>query len=66
MNTDILSVKEAASEIGLTDHAIHQYIRSGRLSAKRLGLRVYIIQRIDLERFKSDRETDQGQRNSKD
>jgi hypothetical protein len=66
MNTDILSVKGAASEIGLTDHAIHQYIRSGRLSAKRLGLRVYIIQRIDLERFKSDRETDQGQRNSKD
>lgn len=47
-----LTVAEAARLLNLTTCRIHQFIREGRLSSKRLGDRFLVVPMEDLERFR--------------
>lgn len=45
---DLLTVAEAAEELGLSVYRIHDFIRSKRLPAEKLGA-YYVIKREDLK-----------------
>jgi excisionase family DNA binding protein len=45
---ELLTITEAANLLKLKNQAIYGYINSGKLRAKRIGLRVLRISRIDL------------------
>jgi len=51
-NNTWLTVAEAARLLELTTCRIHQFIREGRLSSKRIGDRLLLVAMDDLERFR--------------
>jgi excisionase family DNA binding protein len=46
---DILTTKQAAQELGLTERRIRALIGAGRLKADRFGQRSHAIRRSDLD-----------------
>lgn len=47
------TTQEAARQMGITDAYVRQLIGAGKLTAKRLGDRVWVIAEDEIERFKS-------------
>lgn len=45
---ELLSVAQAAAELGRTPRAVQKYIQTGRLQAQKIG-KVYVIRRRALE-----------------
>ena len=50
MTEELLSVAQAAEELGVTRRMVNQYCRNGRLKAQRVG-RDWVIFRADLDAF---------------
>lgn len=48
---DILTVKEAAKYMDVSDDLIYRAIKDGRLPAARVGTRAYRIRRVDLDQL---------------
>lgn len=56
-NTDnLLSVSQAATELGITDRAVRHRIKAGTLAATKLGpgTSSYVITRAEVERVKAE------------
>lgn len=51
---DMLTVKQAASELGMQEASVRKAILAGRLVAQRVGERLLVIHRQDVERYKSE------------
>lgn len=49
MGHDEMGVDEAAERLGITPHSVRYLIRAGVLPARRLGRRVYLLKRDDVE-----------------
>ena len=49
---DLLTVSEAANELGLSPRRVHDFINEGRLPAEKFGS-YYLIKRADLELVKN-------------
>jgi excisionase family DNA binding protein len=47
-NDEILTISEAAALVKLKNQAIYGYINAGKLRAKRIGLRVLRVSKVDL------------------
>jgi excisionase family DNA binding protein len=45
---EILTISEAAALLKLKNQAVYGYINSGKLRAKRIGLRVLRVSKVDL------------------
>ncbi len=52
---EMLTSKEAARELGISDRAVRDAIQRGTLSATRKSPRVLLIHRSDLERYRRER-----------
>lgn len=53
MKPSTLSVTEAAAELGISPARVRVLIAGGRLKARRIGERVYLIERADLRAVRS-------------
>jgi excisionase family DNA binding protein len=49
--SDLLSVTEAAKELGISGRRVHALISDGRLPAEKIGSQ-YVIKKADLEKVK--------------
>ena len=47
-----ITVEEAAAIIGMHPGAVRRAITGGRLKARRLGARLYVIERAEAERYR--------------
>lgn len=52
---ELLTVKDAAAEVGVTVVSVYNWIESGRVRAYRLGPHATVIPRLDIERIKTER-----------
>ena len=50
---DVLSVIQAAQELGMHPASVRRAITEGRLRAEKLGPRTMVIRRRELERYKA-------------
>lgn len=46
---DLLTISEAAAELGFHPNTIRKFIKTGRLPAYRIGVKIIRIKRSDLE-----------------
>lgn len=49
---DEVTVEEAARIIGMHPGAVRRAIQAGRITARRIGQRVYLIEREEAERYR--------------
>lgn len=54
-DTDLLTVEATAKELGMTAGAVRKAIQQGRLSPLRFSVRVMLIPRAEVERYKQER-----------
>jgi excisionase family DNA binding protein len=54
MNDEIV-LKEAAALLGLTVPGVFRHIQSGKLPARKITGKCWVVRKSDLERFKTDR-----------
>jgi hypothetical protein len=62
--TDMITLAEAAKELGLTRQRVHQYVKGGRLAVRRddsgKRTRLWFVKK-DVERFRQERQNEHGQ-----
>jgi len=51
MNDDILTVKQAAEFLKISDRSVHKLIIDKKLLASKVGLRSWRIKKIDIDAF---------------
>ena len=49
---DIMTVTEAARELGLTERAVQDRLQRGVMRGRRIGARVWVIHRTEVEKWK--------------
>jgi DNA-binding transcriptional MerR regulator len=52
LGTDLLNIKEAAKELGLTVAAVHYHVRIGNLPHVRASERCILVRPSDLQRIR--------------
>ena len=55
--SDLLTVTEAAAEIGIPTRTLHYWITSGKVEAQRIGsgkTNPYVLSRAEVERLKTE------------
>ena len=51
MTRDILTVREAADYLRISEDTVRRLLRAGRLPGRKVGLRQWRIRRVDLDEF---------------
>lgn len=54
-DSDLLTVEEAARELGMVAGAVRRAIHEGRITPRRFSPRVMLIPRAEVERYKRER-----------
>ena len=51
-NSELLSVPQVATELGVTRQRVHDLIKNGQIVARKLG-RFYYIELVEVERYRN-------------
>jgi len=62
---DMLTVKEAADELGITRTTVRRAVMNGTLSVHRLDDRTYLVPRGEVERYRREHLGQRGKRKKK-
>jgi excisionase family DNA binding protein len=54
-DSDLLTIEEAAKELGMTAGAVRKAIHNDRITPRRFSPRVVLIPRAEVERYKRER-----------
>lgn len=52
---ELLTVRDAATELGVTPMTVYRWARSGRMTAYQLGAHATVVSRADVERLRAER-----------
>ena len=63
--SDMLTVAEAAAELGISPITIHRAVGNGTITPARLNRRTYLLPRSEVERYRRDSLGQPGKRKKK-